>query len=108
MNSARRPLPRPRAGAMMVARLLITMLVCGFSLCDKASALTLGHAPWCAVAETSPGNMEWDCDFQSAAECAPHVVAGNRGFCNMNPYWQPPPASYVRAKRAHRKHVPRQ
>ncbi len=86
---------------MTLIRFLITTFICGMALCGEASALTLGNAPWCAVAETSPGNLEWDCDFQSAAECAPHVVAGNRGFCNVNPYWQPYPAAP--AQPTHRK-----
>ncbi len=77
----------------MLVRFLIAAIICGTGPCGEALAFTLGNAPWCAVAETSPGNMEWDCDFQSAAECAPHVVAGNRGFCNVNPYWQPPLAA---------------
>lgn len=87
---------------MTFVRLLIATLVCGMALCGEASALILGDAPWCAVAETSPGNMEWDCDYETAAQCAPNVVAGNRGFCNINPYWQPPPAPYAPAPRARR------
>jgi hypothetical protein len=44
------------------------------------------EAPWCAVTNTGL-DMRWDCRFQSAEECAPHVLAGNRGFCNQNPYY---------------------
>jgi hypothetical protein len=33
----------------------------------------------------------WDCEFRSVEECAPHVIAGNRGFCNINPGFVPPP-----------------
>ena len=33
----------------------------------------------------------WDCLYESAAECAPNVVAGNRGFCQHNPYYRPEP-----------------
>jgi len=44
------------------------------------------EAPWCAVTNTGL-DMRWDCRFRSAEECAPHVLAGNRGFCNQNPYY---------------------
>ncbi len=50
-------------------------------------AATYGEAPWCAVRDLGFGDMEWDCEYSSAAECAPTVVAGNRGFCNVNPYF---------------------
>jgi Protein of unknown function (DUF3551) len=44
-----------------------------------------GPAPWCAVLNTGMGNVYWDCQYATAAECAPHVISGNRGFCNPNP-----------------------
>ena len=53
---------------------------------SPAKAQTYGNAPWCAVRELGTGEVEWDCQYYSAAECAPTVVAGNRGFCNVNPY----------------------
>lgn len=49
-------------------------------------AQTYGNAPWCAVRDLGNGEVQWDCEYYSAAECAPTVVAGNRGFCNVNPY----------------------
>jgi hypothetical protein len=42
------------------------------------------EAPWCAV--TKEGD-HWDCRYSSAAESQPNVVAGNRGWCNQNPYF---------------------
>ena len=45
-----------------------------------------GDAPWCAVVEVGTGAVEWLCQYRSVEECAPHVVAGDRGFCNLNPY----------------------
>ena len=44
------------------------------------------EAPWCAVTNTGL-DMNWDCRYQSAEQCAPAVVAGNRGFCNHSPYF---------------------
>ena len=46
-----------------------------------------GPAPWCAVVSIGTGGVYWDCQYASAAQCAPNVVAGNRGFCNPNPYF---------------------
>ncbi|MFZ3354692.1 MAG: DUF3551 domain-containing protein [Xanthobacteraceae bacterium] len=46
-----------------------------------------GNAPWCAVQNLGMGEVEWDCRYASAAACAPNVTGGNRGFCNLNPYF---------------------
>jgi hypothetical protein len=43
-------------------------------------------APWCAVVAMGDGDMQWDCEFRTIEECRPHVLAGNRGWCNPNPY----------------------
>jgi hypothetical protein len=45
-------------------------------------------APWCAVQEIWPGSVSWGCSYWTLEECVPEVIAGNRGFCNQNPYWQ--------------------
>jgi len=47
------------------------------------------NAPWCAVVALGDGDMHWDCTYRSIEDCRPNVLAGNRGFCNPNPYWQP-------------------
>ena len=51
-------------------------------------ASTYGNAPWCAVVDQGAGNIMWECEYQSIAECTPNVLAGNRGFCQRNPYYQ--------------------
>jgi hypothetical protein len=48
-------------------------------------------APWCAVVSMGDGDMQWDCEYQSLEACRPNVLAGNRGWCNPNPY---PVAAY--------------
>ena len=48
-----------------------------------------GDAPWCAVINAGDSEMYWDCQYQTFAACQPHVVAGNRGFCNLNPTYRP-------------------
>ena len=45
-----------------------------------------GNAPWCAVLEFGSGDVEWQCEYANVEACVPNVIAGNRGFCNLNPY----------------------
>jgi hypothetical protein len=65
---------------------------------DVPASLAYGDAPWCAVLDYGTGNVVWECYYRSAAECAPNVVAGNRGFCNVNPYLA---ADYRKHRRGH-------
>lgn len=44
------------------------------------------EAPWCAVLGMGKG-VYWDCQYQSFEACRPNVLAGNRGWCNQNPYF---------------------
>jgi hypothetical protein len=46
-----------------------------------------GDRPWCAVVSVGAGGGVWDCRYRSIEECRPNVVAGNRGFCNWNPWY---------------------
>src|SRR5262249_14361850 len=41
--------------------------------------------PWCAVITVDKGAVYWDCQYSSIEQCRPNVLAGNRGFCNLNP-----------------------
>jgi len=64
----------------------------------------VGHAPWCAVVSLGEGAIYWDCRYRTIEECVPNVLAGNRGFCNHNPYWEPPavrPRAHHRKRHAH-------
>jgi hypothetical protein len=62
------------------------------------------EAPWCAVQDIGWGTMIEDCSYWTLQQCVPHVIAGNRGFCNQNPRWQGPwPPEQQRApRRSHR------
>ena len=50
---------------------------------------TAEEAAWCAVTSGGDGDMHWDCNYRSIEECRPNVLAGNRGWCNPNPYFVP-------------------
>jgi len=58
--------------------------------CGSARADPLVEGPWCAV-YYGRGSGVPRCDFQTLEQCRSEVIAGNRGLCNINPRWSPPP-----------------
>jgi hypothetical protein len=60
------------------------------------------QAPWCAVITIGEDSVIWDCRYRSVEECRPNVLAGNRGFCNPNPYFAA--AHQPAERRRQRKH----
>ena len=64
-----------------------------------------GDAPWCAVMNIGTGEMYWDCQYQTFDACVPNVIAGNRGFCNVNPTYVP--AAVAPASHYARHHPPK-
>jgi hypothetical protein len=73
-------------------RLLIAAAALMAAVCFDAApgrAYTYGNAPWCAVVNFG-GDLQWQCEFYSVADCQPNVIAGNRGFCSRNPYYVAP------------------
>jgi hypothetical protein len=67
------------------------------------AAHAFGDAPWCAVINVGTGEVYWDCQYRTVEECVPNVIAGNRGFCNVNPYG-PGPSGPVMHPRYHSRH----
>lgn len=92
-------------GGKTMTRIALSTAALAAILCyalAPSEARAYGNAPWCAVRNLGAGDVEWDCEYYSAAECAPTVIAGNRGFCNQNPAWigpPPPPVTYPRHHR---------
>ena len=66
------------------------------------------EGPWCAVVSIGRGAMQEDCHYRSIEECRPNVIAGNRGFCNMNPRWEGWYAPVEQPRRRHGRRYPRQ
>jgi len=65
-----------------------------------------GDAPWCAVIEIGNCEVYWDCQYRTVEECVPNVIAGNRGFCNVNPYGPGPAAPAAAPRPRHlKRHV---
>ena len=69
------------------------------------ASFAFGDAPWCAVTSLGRGDVHWDCQYRTVEECVPNVIAGNRGFCNLNPYGPGPTAVAVPLKRHYKHHV---
>ena len=55
-----------------------------------SQAGTYGDEKWCAVTNEGAAAMNWDCEYDSVTDCEPAVTQGSRGFCAVNPYYQPP------------------
>jgi hypothetical protein len=72
---------------LALAAVLASAAALGFTV-SVSRASTYGSSPWCAVVDEGAGNIMWQCQYQSAAECQPNVLGGNRGFCQRNPYDQ--------------------
>lgn len=53
-----------------------------------ARAGSYGSARWCAVVDEGGDNLTWECEYDSQEDCMPAILAGNRGFCSLNPYWR--------------------
>jgi hypothetical protein len=66
------------------------------------AAWAVGDAPWCAVINLGAGDVYWDCEYRTVEECVPNVLAGNRGFCNLNPEGPGPSAPHRVAHAPHR------
>jgi hypothetical protein len=66
--------------------------------CDIPAGYAFGDAPWCAV-KNFGSDVVWDCQYRTVEECVPHVIAGDRSFCNLNPW--PGPATLRTDRRKH-------
>ena len=77
------------AGAALIAVLL------------EARPVQAYEGPWCAVVNYGSGSAYEDCQYATLEACRPHVLAGNRGFCNQNPRWVGAPNAKPRVRNRH-------
>ena len=87
-------------------RLTIAMAAVAVALCLQVStsqAQYYGDAPWCAVLQIGTGAVTWHCYNRTVEECVPKVLAGNRGSCNLNPYFTASRGPATTARPTHRK-----
>jgi len=76
-----------------IHRLVLAAGTFAAAICLQASpsqAYQVGDDKWCAVTDNSGDVMLWDCEFDTAGDCAPAIATGTRGFCALNPSYQPP------------------
>ncbi len=77
-----------------MTRITLAVIAVAAMLCFGSApsrAQSYGDAPWCAVMELGSGEVVHDCEYYSVQDCTPNVIAGNRGFCQMNPTYRPHP-----------------
>jgi Protein of unknown function (DUF3551) len=92
-----------------MGRLTAAIAAVAAALClqvTTSQAQYYGDAPWCAVLEVGTGAVSWHCYYRTVEECVPNVLAGNRGSCNLNPYFTASrgPATATRPARHKRQH----
>jgi hypothetical protein len=76
---------------MTMMRIVLPVAAAAALICCAVSpshAQYFGDAPWCAVVSIGTGGVHWDCQYNTVEACVPNVLAGNRGFCGMNPYYR--------------------
>jgi hypothetical protein len=89
-----------------ICRLIALIATVAASLCLQVSASQAqyyGDAPWCAVLQIGTGSVTWHCYYRTVEECVPNVLAGNRGSCNLNPYFTASRGPATSARPAHHK-----
>jgi hypothetical protein len=89
-----------------IGRLTAAIAVVAAALCLQVSssqAQYYGDAPWCAVLQIGTGSVTWHCYYRTVEECVPNVLAGNRGSCNLNPYFTGSRGPAATARPARRK-----
>ena len=84
-------------------RIILATAVVMAAMSFVARSARAYEAPWCAVIGLGPGDVYWDCRYKSLEECAPNVLAGNRGFCNPNPAYNGPPPKTRQKQRVRRR-----
>jgi len=72
------------------------------TLFGASASHAAGNAPWCAVINIGTGTVYWDCQYPTFEACyhLGNILAGNRGFCNLNPW--PGPSQVVRYRQPKR------
>jgi hypothetical protein len=71
-----------------ITRLLLVLAAMAVSTLFDSHASRAYEGQWCAVTNRGGGTVSWNCSMRSFDMCVQEVIAGNRGFCNLNPRWQ--------------------
>jgi len=82
--------------------LFVAAAIASTALAGSQPAQAYYDGPWCAVFTIGPGAASERCDYRDFESCRMDIVAGNRGFCRQNGYWQGSPQAYSPRKHRHR------
>jgi hypothetical protein len=88
--------------AVMNKALFLAVAIATAALFGSQPAQAYYDGPWCAVYSIGPGAATERCDFRDFESCRLEIVAGNRGFCRQNGYWQGYPQASAPRVRKHR------
>ena len=75
------------------------------ALSFSANPSKAGEGPWCAIISIGPGAVYEDCQYWTFEQCRPNVLAGNRGFCNLNPRYAGNWHGYAPAEKPRKRHA---
>jgi hypothetical protein len=71
----------------------------GADLLDSSAAdARTGNQRWCSMVNVGYGDVVETCDYATIEACRPHVIAGNKGFCNENPGYVEPLVRHLRKR----------
>ena len=94
--------------AVMNKALFLAVAIATVALAGNQPAQAYYDGPWCAVFTIGPGAASERCDYRDFESCRMDIIAGNRGFCRQNGYWQGyPQASVPRSRKSRHKHAQR-
>ena len=81
------------ADGIVVTKILVKLTFGGAALVattlfGTSTSRAYGDAPWCAQIVVGRGGVYWDCQYRSFEDCyrRGNILAGNRGFCTLNPW----------------------
>ena len=90
------------AGMNKAILIMIALATTALPGSDPAQAY---DGPWCGVYSIGDGSSVEKCDFRNFESCREEIVAGNRGFCRQNGYYQGNPEASAPRPRKARRHV---
>ncbi len=90
---------------MLRIMLATGLFIAALGLDPRPAAAYEAEGPWCSTVTVGHGGIAKDCHFRTFEECAPTVLAGNRGFCGQNPGWAGWYAQPEPRPRHHKRHV---
>lgn len=67
---------------------LVIIALTATALLGGRPAQAYYDGPWCGVYTIAPGGAVEKCDYRDFESCRMDIVAGNRGFCRQNGYYQ--------------------